>query len=172
MTMRLNPPALRRSAVAIATALAALAGVAEAQQKAPPGRPGYVTNADGQISKSGQGGCLRSGQWRPELAVPECEGTSAASRQSAASGGPSAPRSARTAAPTSVAAAPAARPAATPQSPAMGGTTGGALPGYVTSADGRVVTNGFGQCVRTGHWTAANAAEPCDRVARASVAPA
>jgi OOP family OmpA-OmpF porin len=33
------------------------------------------------------------------------------------------------------------------------------------------VLSGFGQCVRAGHWTAANAAEPCDRVARADVPP-
>src|SRR5215510_7759378 len=109
MTMQFSPPAARRlSAVAIAAAIAAFAGVGQAQQKAPPGKPGYVTNADGTISRSGQGSCLRSGQWRPELAVPECEGTTAASRQSAASGGTTAPRSA-TAAPASVAAAPAPR---------------------------------------------------------------
>jgi OmpA-OmpF porin, OOP family len=34
-----------------------------------------------------------------------------------------------------------------------------------------VVLSGFGSCVRTGFWTPANAAEPCDRVARASVPP-
>jgi len=43
--------------------------------------------------------------------------------------------------------------------------------GYVTSADGRVVTSGFGQCVRTQYWAPGNAAEPCDRVARAELAP-
>lgn len=59
-------------------------------------------------------------------------------------------------------------PSAVPSAPAG---AGGTLPGYVTSSDGRVVTNGFGQCVRAGHWTAANAAEPCDRVARASSSP-
>ena len=42
-------------------------------------------------------------------------------------------------------------------------------PGYVTSADGRAVLSGFGQCVRTGYWSPANAAEPCDRVPRAAV---
>src|SRR5262245_6585681 len=52
--------------------------------------------------------------------------------------------------------------------------TGGAspgLPGYATSSDGRVVLSGFGQCVRSGFWSPANAAEPCDRVARAAVPP-
>jgi OmpA-OmpF porin, OOP family len=43
--------------------------------------------------------------------------------------------------------------------------------GYVTSADGKPVLSGFGQCVRTGFWTPANAAEPCDRVARAELPP-
>jgi OOP family OmpA-OmpF porin len=45
------------------------------------------------------------------------------------------------------------------------------LPGYVVSSDGRVVLSGFGQCVRAGHWTPANAAEPCDLVARATLPP-
>src|SRR6185503_15226048 len=31
--------------------------------------------------------------------------------------------------------------------------------------------SGFGQCVRSGFWTPANAADPCDRVARADLAP-
>jgi OOP family OmpA-OmpF porin len=67
------------------------------------------------------------------------------------------------------AAAPAGR-AATVQSAATGGTAAG-MPGYAVASDGRVVLSGFGQCVRAGHWTAANAAEPCDRVARADVPP-
>jgi OOP family OmpA-OmpF porin len=45
------------------------------------------------------------------------------------------------------------------------------LPGYAVSADGRPVLSGFGQCVRSGFWTPAMAAEPCDRVARAELAP-
>ena len=46
-----------------------------------------------------------------------------------------------------------------------------AAPGYAQSSDGRVVLSGSGQCVRTGSWTPANAAEPCDRVPVASVPP-
>jgi len=46
-----------------------------------------------------------------------------------------------------------------------------ALPGYVTSSSGQVVLSGFGQCVRSQYWVPANAAEPCDRVARAELAP-
>jgi len=45
------------------------------------------------------------------------------------------------------------------------------LPGYAHSSDGRPVLSGFGQCVRSGYWVPANAAEPCDRVARADVPP-
>jgi OmpA-OmpF porin, OOP family len=44
-------------------------------------------------------------------------------------------------------------------------------PGYVVGSDGRPVLSGFGQCVRSGFWVPANAAEPCDRVARADVPP-
>ena len=59
--------------------------------------------------------------------------------------------------------------AAAQAGPGSSGATG--LPGYVVSSDGRVVLNGFGQCVRSGFWVPANAAEPCDRIARASVPP-
>jgi len=45
------------------------------------------------------------------------------------------------------------------------------LPGYAHSSDGCPVLSGFGQCVRSGYWVPANAAEPCDRVARADVPP-
>jgi OOP family OmpA-OmpF porin len=54
---------------------------------------------------------------------------------------------------------------------AQAGAGATAVPGYATSSDGRVVMSGFGQCVRSGFWTPANAAEPCDRVARAAVPP-
>jgi len=43
--------------------------------------------------------------------------------------------------------------------------------GYATSSGGNVVISQFGSCVRTGQWTPADAAEPCDRVARANLAP-
>ena len=66
---------------------------------------------------------------------------------------------AQTAAPTGATGASSA--AGTPQ----------ATPGYVSSADGRVVLSGSGQCVRSGSWTAANAADPCERVARAELPP-
>ena len=45
------------------------------------------------------------------------------------------------------------------------------ISGYATSSGGNVVISQFGSCVRTGQWTPADAAEPCDRVARADLAP-
>ena len=44
-------------------------------------------------------------------------------------------------------------------------------PGYAASRDGNVVLGRYGNCVRTRYWTPADAAEPCDRVARADVPP-
>lgn len=43
--------------------------------------------------------------------------------------------------------------------------------GYVTNSSRQVATGAFGQCVRTGYWSPAIAAEPCDATARASTAP-
>jgi OOP family OmpA-OmpF porin len=58
------------------------------------------------------------------------------------------------------------------QQPATGSTEA-AFPknarGYVVASDGRPVLNGFGSCVRTGAWSLATAAEPCDQIARVSV---
>ncbi|HVJ22628.1 MAG TPA: OmpA family protein [Burkholderiales bacterium] len=45
------------------------------------------------------------------------------------------------------------------------------ITGYATSTQGNVVISQFGSCVRTGQWTPADAAEPCDRVPRANLAP-
>ena len=44
--------------------------------------------------------------------------------------------------------------------------------GYVTSSNRQHATGAFGQCVRTGFWTPAMAAEPCDATARAEAPPA
>ena len=154
MNKRLNPPVRRLSAIAIAAALAAFAGVAGAQPRMD--KPGYVVNSAGDFARSGSGSCLRSGNWTPQLAQPACEG----------------PRAAASATPVASASATSARTSAAPASAAAGqsSATPGPLPGYAV-ASGRVVQNGFGQCVRAGHWTPANAAEPCDRVAVAAVAP-
>lgn len=156
MNKLLNPPVRRVSAIAIAAALAAFAGVAGAQPRMD--KPGYVVNSVGDFARSGSGGCIRNGQWTPALAQPACEGTRATATAApvASAGTVSSPRAA--AAPASAAAGQSASSNAT-----------GPLPGYAVSS-GRVVQNGFGQCVRAGHWTPANAAEPCDRVATAAVA--
>src|SRR5688572_23045970 len=43
--------------------------------------------------------------------------------------------------------------------------------GYVTNSTRQHATGAFGQCVRTGYWSPALAAEPCDATPRASSAP-
>jgi OOP family OmpA-OmpF porin len=43
--------------------------------------------------------------------------------------------------------------------------------GYVTNSSRQHATGAFGQCVRTGYWTPALAAEPCDATPRASAPP-
>ncbi len=62
--------------------------------------------------------------------------------------------------------------AGTASAQTSGGTGNGAgLPGYAVSSNGNVVLSGFGTCVRAGHWSPANAVDPCDRVAVAQVPP-
>jgi OmpA-OmpF porin, OOP family len=51
------------------------------------------------------------------------------------------------------------------QNPGIAGT------GYVTNSARDTATGAFGQCVRTGYWTPALAADPCDATARASAPP-
>ena len=58
------------------------------------------------------------------------------------------------------------------QPPATGSTEAAFpknAPGYVVASDGRPVLNGFGSCLRTGAWSLATAAEPCDQIAQVSV---
>jgi OOP family OmpA-OmpF porin len=57
------------------------------------------------------------------------------------------------------------------QSTPPGQAAGRALPGYAQSSNGQVVLNGFGSCVRAGHWALQHAAEPCDRIAVARLQP-
>ena len=161
MTQLFTPPTAQRlSAVAIAAALAAFAGIAGAQTSS-----GYATSSGGGTLYSGSGGCVRTQASAPGPCAP----MTSTSRTSAAA----APRSNAT---TQVAQAdsPRMNSAAAGASAAGTSTSAGApraAPGYAMSSDGRVVLSGSGQCVRAGHWTAANAAEPCDRVARADVPP-
>ena len=156
MTLLITPPAARRlSAVAIAAALAAFAGIAGAQ-----GSPsGVVTSPYGGPVHSTFGDCVRTAGGPLNGACPPATRTSSA------------------AAPTRMAQADRSRMSAAP-SAAAGATSSGtsnalpqATPGYAMSSDGKVVLSGFGSCVRTGHWTPANAAEPCDRMPRADMAP-
>lgn len=156
MTKRLNPPSAQRlSAVAIAAALAAFAGIAGAQTSS-----GWATSGSGNTLYSGAGECVRT-QANP---AGPCVPMSKASSTSAAA----APRG------TQLAQADAPRTSAAPAgTSAASGATGGtpqATPGYVRSSDGRVVLSGSGQCVRAGSWVPSNAAEPCERVARAELA--
>ena len=162
MTKRFNPPSAQRLGVmAIAAALAAFAGVAGAQTRTAPTHPGYVTNSSGDVVKNAFGGCVVTGQ------APAKSGACPPGMTSASASGAAAQPSTQVA---QAAAAPAGREA-TVRSAATGGTAPSKLPGYAVASDGRVVLSGFGQCVRAGHWTAANAAEPCDLVARADVPP-
>lgn len=159
MTKRFNPPSAQRlSAVAIAAALTAFAGVAAAQSaRTPPAAPGFVVNSSGVPVRSAQGDCVRPGQTAAAPGVP-CPTPSSAASASA----------------TRVAAADSPRAGTAASSAAAGQTAAGApskLPGYAQASDGRVVLSGFGQCVRAGHWAPANAAEPCDRIAVAQVEP-
>lgn len=161
MTQRFTPPSARRlGAVAIAAALAAFAGLAGAQTN-----PGFATSGGGTTLYSGSGGCVRT-QATPANA--QCLPMQSASRTAAAapatSGEPmrvAQADSPRTGAASAAAGSSAARTSTLPK----------ATPGYAQSSDGSVVLSGSGQCVRAGHWTAANAAEPCDRVPRAEVPP-
>jgi OmpA-OmpF porin, OOP family len=144
MTKRFNPPPARRaSAVAIAAALAAFAGLASAQVVDSRGNPVRSTYSD----------CVRPGQ-------------------GPAATGPCVPRvAAATTTAAAPAAASGSTAGASAQSAATGATEPIRPPGYAVASDGRVVLSGFGTCVRAGHWAPHNAAEPCDRIAVAQVEP-
>jgi len=147
MTKRFKPTQ-RLSAVAIAAALTAIAGAASAQ--------GYVTDSRGNVVRSTYTDCVRSGQGGPNAVCPPA-GTTV--RTASAGAGASSASAAAPSAERSLSSAP------------TGATRPAGMPGYAVASDGRVVLSGFGQCVRSGHWTPANSAEPCDRIAVASVPP-
>jgi OOP family OmpA-OmpF porin len=158
MTNGFTPPSAQRlSAVAIAAALAAFAGIAGAQTTS-----GFASSGGGNTLYSGSGNCVRTQATPAGVCAPMTStSTTAAAAPARAS--------------ESTQLAQAGTPAAAGATAAGGASTtaGGpqATPGYVRSTDGRVVLSGSGQCVRAGSWTAANAAEPCERVARAEMAP-
>jgi OOP family OmpA-OmpF porin len=158
MTNRFTPPSVQRlSAVAIAAALAAFTGIAGAQTTS-----GYATSGGGNTLYSGSGNCVRT------QATPA--GVCAPMKSASTTAAAAAPASSE---PTRLAQAGAAPAAGTSAGAGASSATGTpqAAPGYVRSSDGRVVLSGSGQCVRAGSWTPANAAEPCERVARAEMAP-
>lgn len=80
MTKRF-PRTARLSAVAVAAALSAFAGVAASQQPAtgsteaafPKNAPGYAVASDGRVVLSGFGECVRSGQWVLANSVDPCD---------------------------------------------------------------------------------------------------
>ena len=166
MTKRFNPPSAHRvSAVAIAAALAALANVAGAQSTSTgqaAAQSGYVVNNTGTVVRSTYDNCVRSGQSNVKAGTP-CPAPATARVAAADS-----PRASSLNSPRGAAAASAA-------SAAAGGTAApaaaSALPGYAQASNGQVVLNGFGSCVRAGHWAPQHAAEPCDRIAVAQLQP-
>lgn len=159
MTHRFQPPSAQRlSAAAIAAALAMFAGGALAQQSS-----GYVVDSAKNPVRTAAGDCVRPGQGGAPTSEPCPPAASATSSTSTSS--------ARSAAAPAAAAPAAAAAGSTSTTTAASGATARGLPGYVVSSDGNVVLSGFGQCVRAGHWVPANAAEPCDLMARASVPP-
>ena len=147
------PSAHRISAIAVAAALVAFAGVASAQVNSGTANPVRSTYSD----------CVRSGQQPAGAVCPPASAARAADSTRVAQA--DSPRRATGPSASSAAAgSPAAAGASAASAPAS--------PGYVQQGVGNnVVRSGFGQCVRSGFWTPAMAAEPCDRIARADVPP-
>lgn len=144
--------------LAVLVAAIAGAGVTAAQAA-----PAYVTTNNGNVVSNGVGGCWQTGA---------SGGSAAACPPGAVAGG----TSNTSAAPAREQVAQASSPGAYRRSAAAGASTATLTPAaqsdaYVISGGSRnVVVDGAGQCVRTGAWTPAMAAEPCAAVARASTA--
>ncbi len=100
MTKRCTP---QRTAIALAFALAAVAGAVNAQSTQSAQVPGYVTSSGGQVWTSPYGLCWKTTDWTPARAVAPCDAVQTVSAP----------------APVVVAAAPAPAPvAAAPVAPA------------------------------------------------------
>jgi len=160
MTKSINLPSRRVACAAIAAALGGLAGVAAAQS-------GVVVDSRGNAVRGGFSECVQSGQSASGAGIACPPAAAAPSSAAAPRAAADTPRAASGPS-RSAAASPAASGAS---ATSASGTTGTpASPGYVQSGvSPQVVQNGFGGCVRTGFWTPAMAAEPCDLVARAQV---
>jgi len=171
MTNKLSPPSVHRlSTVAIAAALTAFAGIAGAQTTS-----GFASSGGGNTLYSGSGNCVRTQATPAGVCAPmRSASTTAAAAAPARGSEPTQLAQAGTPGATGAAAAGATAAAAGATGASGVSSAAGtpqATPGYVSSADGRVVLSGSGQCVRSGSWTAANAADPCERVARAELPP-
>jgi OmpA-OmpF porin, OOP family len=151
---RSNVAARRLLGVAVAAALAAMTGATLAQPS-----PFVTSGKDGDVVRSAYGQCVFTGQASKDqmnsAACPPAQRV-----QTAAAGQTARERqSARPAAATAVAGSSAA--------------TRTAPTGYVSQGQGSgVVTNPYGLCWRSGMWTPDMAAEPCDTLPRAVLAPA
>ena len=66
--------------IAASLCLLCLAQVAAAH----PTSIGYLYDSQGNIVKTGYGGCVRTSQWAPANALPECEGAAPAAKPAAA----------------------------------------------------------------------------------------
>jgi OOP family OmpA-OmpF porin len=124
--------------------------------------PFVTSGKDGDVVRSAYGQCVFTGQApRDQINAANCPPAQRVQTAQIAASGQTArePRSARAGAATAAA-----------------GSTGAARvapTGYVSQGQGSgVVTNPYGLCWRSGMWTPDMAAEPCDTVPRAALAPA
>jgi OOP family OmpA-OmpF porin len=124
--------------------------------------PFVTSGKDGDVVRSAFGQCVFTGQApREQINAANCPPAQRVQTAQIAASGQTArePRSARAGAATAAA-----------------GSTGAARvapTGYVSQGQGSgVVTNPYGLCWRSGMWTPDLAAEPCDTLPRAALAPA
>src|SRR5687768_18609167 len=129
MTNKLSPPSVHRlSTVAIAAALTAFAGIAGAQTTS-----GFASSGGGNTLYSGSGNCVRTQATPAGVCAPMSSTSTTAAAAPARGSEPMQLAQAGTPAATGATAGTAAKGAST--------TAGApqATPGYVSSADGRVV---------------------------------
>lgn len=67
--------------------LSSLASIAAAH----PTSIGYLYDSQGNLVHTGYGGCVRTAEWAPANALPECEGTAPAAKPAEAKAAPAAP---------------------------------------------------------------------------------
>jgi len=98
----------------IAAGIALLAASGSLQAQNVRANPGYWSDSNGYVVRSGFGLCWHTGSWTPELAIPECEGGVTAKAVVPAPAPAPAPVAAAPAPAPVVAPAPAPAPAAAP----------------------------------------------------------